>query len=428
MIALVLATCLQTQEPARPLLRDFLGLNGHTVQFKPDLYRPVCRLARDYHAVEWDLGRESDFVPRFPEARNRVNWETVYGGWLKAGFEVDCSLMFHGFEAKHWKDVERDAFAYGRAFARAFGPSSAKKLVASAEIGNEPGHYDDALYRRVFEAMAKGLREGDPKIAILTCNLTDGKSHKYAKSVACVKGLEGLYDVLNVHTYAEAEPWPTWRRSFPEDPKLDYLKAVERIIAWRNANARGKPVWITEYGWDASTKKPEPKGDFAKWVGVTDEQQAQYLVRSTLVFMTLDVARAYVFFFNDDDQPSVHASSGLTRGFKPKPSYHALAHFMKTLGEFRLARVRQKTDEAWVFEFAHGADPSKRAIAAWSPSGSGRTATVKVELDGLRLARAERMPLTAGEAPGVEVVVKDGAAIIPLSESPVYLALEASSR
>jgi hypothetical protein len=40
------------QEPPKPLVRDFLGVNGHTIQFRPKLYRPVCRLARDYHPVE----------------------------------------------------------------------------------------------------------------------------------------------------------------------------------------------------------------------------------------------------------------------------------------------------------------------------------------------------------------------------------------
>ena len=113
-----------------------------------------------------------------------------------------------------------------RSFAKAFGPSSSSKLVASAEIGNEPGHYDDDTYRAFFRNMAEGLREGDPKLKIGTCALTTGKSEQYAKSVDCVQGLEGLYDFLNIHTYAEVEGYPTWRRSYPEDPKIDYLRRV----------------------------------------------------------------------------------------------------------------------------------------------------------------------------------------------------------
>jgi hypothetical protein len=33
-------------EPA-PLMRDFIGINGHTIAFKPELYRPACGLVRD---------------------------------------------------------------------------------------------------------------------------------------------------------------------------------------------------------------------------------------------------------------------------------------------------------------------------------------------------------------------------------------------
>ena len=29
--------------PEKPRFRQFMGLCSHTIQFKPDLYRPVCR-------------------------------------------------------------------------------------------------------------------------------------------------------------------------------------------------------------------------------------------------------------------------------------------------------------------------------------------------------------------------------------------------
>src|SRR5436189_4086010 len=65
----------------RPLMRNFIGINGHTVQFKPDLYRPVSGLVRDYHPVEWDLGGNSAELPVFPLAKNQVDWNQVYGSW-----------------------------------------------------------------------------------------------------------------------------------------------------------------------------------------------------------------------------------------------------------------------------------------------------------------------------------------------------------
>jgi hypothetical protein len=120
MSAMILALLLLLQD--KPLIKDFVGINGHTVQFKPKVYAPVCRLVRDYHPVEWDLGKDTDVPTTFPFARNRVNWETVYGSWKAEGWDVNVSLMFETIPQKEWKDVPRDAYAYGRAFAKASGP------------------------------------------------------------------------------------------------------------------------------------------------------------------------------------------------------------------------------------------------------------------------------------------------------------------
>ncbi len=145
----------RAEEKERPLMRDFMGLNGHTVQFKPDLYAPVARMIRDYHPMHWDLGKDTSFPTTFPSARNKVDWSTVYGSWVKAGLHVNASLMFDDFAPGDWRNISRDAAVYGEEFACAFG-SSSRALVESAEIGNEPGKYSDAEYRRLFEAMAGG--------------------------------------------------------------------------------------------------------------------------------------------------------------------------------------------------------------------------------------------------------------------------------
>jgi hypothetical protein len=425
LLALLIPQSADTPSP-RPVMAEFMGINGHTVQFKPELYSRVCRKARDYHPIEWDLGKDSDFKTTFPEARNRVNWNHVYGSWQKQGFENNVSLMESSFTVELWKDIARDAHAYGLAFAKAFGPTSGSKVVASAEVFNEPGKYPDDKYREVFQAMAKGLREGDPKLKIATCNIVVGKSGGYEKSVDCVKGLESLYDILNIHTYSLAEGWPTWKRSYPEDTAVRYVKPITDLIAWRDQNAKGKEIWVTEFGWDASTKPNLTTGDSAKWNGnVSDEKQAQYIVRSYLIFSALAVDRAYMYFFDDKDEPSFHAASGVTRNFQPKPSFHAMAHLYRSLGEYRLRKVvTSKPGELFVYEYGHGTDSKKRVLVAWSPTGADRKAAAEIPLGPGKLVRAERMPLAEGDVVPVEVPVKAGTASVALEESPLYLWLQ----
>jgi hypothetical protein len=410
----------------KPVFREFVGLNTHTVQFKPELYKPIAKHVRDYHPFSWDVGDETDYYPQFPFARNRVDWNAVYGSWKKSGYVTHVSVMFDDTPPQKWKDLSRDAWAYGFEFARFFGPSGREQLVESVEIGNEPGKYDDASYRVLFENAASGMRKADPRLVISTCSTLDGPSGDWHKSLEVIKGLETLYDVINVHSYAFAEQYPTWRRSFPEDPAIDFLKDLQKVIDWRNAHAPGKQVWLTEFGWDASTRPPADEGTFKDWVDVTDEQQAQYLVRALLVLSGLDMDRAYIYWFNDSDEPSLHASSGLTRNFEPKPAFHAVAHLVATLGDYRFARVIRKDDgERFAYEFVNASNAKQRIWAVWSPTGADREAVATLEIDPHAILKAERMPLAAGDAQPVEwKTTSPGAIAIPISESPVYLWIE----
>ena len=214
----------------RPTMRDFMGLNVHTVQFKPELYKPICRLLRDYHPLEWDVGDDTSHKTTFPMAINGVDWSKLYGTWTDAGYDVDACLMFNGIKPARWKNTARDARAYGEAFAKYFGPSGQHRWVTSAEIGNEPADYNVEQYCAVFQAMAAGLRAGDPKLKIVTCAMAAGKADAWSKPMAAIDGLQDSFDVLNIHSYPFKDGWPTWRRSFPEDSSIGFLKTIQELI------------------------------------------------------------------------------------------------------------------------------------------------------------------------------------------------------
>jgi serine/threonine-protein kinase ATR len=419
----------------RPLMRDLVGLNsyaaGHSAHraFDPELYRPVCRLLREYHMVKRDLGDKPSEPAPLPFGKDGTDWAAIYRDWTSKGWNVEVSLQFETVDREKWTDIETQARDYGRRYAREFGPSGERRCVDTVEIGNEPSKWSDEDYTRMFRAMAQGIREGDPKMRIATSNITAGPSGAWDKSVACVAPYPELYDILALHIYAEVEQDPSWRRSYPENPKLlRYLNDVEALCRWRDAHAPEKEVWITEFGYDSSTKTADPKGKLPQWVGVTDEQQAQWLVRSLLVFASMDVGRAYIYFFNDRDTPSLHASAGITRDFRPKPSFHALAHLQRVLGEYRFGRmVVDEPGELRVQEFAHESNPTKFIWAVWSPTGEGKR--YRRVLPGVagELVAAERMPFGAnGVESGGEVARqnKSGAIEVEVGETPVYLVLK----
>ncbi|MDB5172171.1 MAG: hypothetical protein JWN51_944, partial [Phycisphaerales bacterium] len=384
----------------RPLLRDFMGLNVHTVQFKPDLYAPVCRRLRDYHPMRWDVEENPAKPTLLPMAANGVDWASLYGLWNKAGFDVDACVLFDDLTPDKWKDPSAEARAYGEAFARALGPSAKSPRVTSVEIGNEPSKYSEAQYRAIFEGMARGLRAGDAKLKIATCAVMTGKTDEWSKPMSAVAGLEDLYDVLNVHSYAFKELWPTWRRSFPEDESIRFLKSIDEVLKWRDAHAPGKEVWLTEFGYDSASKPPPADGPWSKWVGVSGEEQAQYIVRSYLTLSATDLDRAYLYFFNDKDEPQLHGASGITRNFKPKPSFYAMAHLYKTLGDYRFARaMARKEGDLFCFEYVQADHPKERIYVAWSPTADAKPSQKTLPIDPKTSPyRAEIMP-TSQSAP-----------------------------
>lgn len=443
-------------ESEKPLFKDFMAINGHFT-FKPEVYKEVCRRVRNYHNLNWDVKQPGDAIT-VPVCVNRVNWKDhVYGRWQKEGFETDICLQFSGFQASNanykqiWTGREQWCFDYGKAVASYFGPSGKEKLCTSIEIGNEPGaKFDPALYSMIFKQMARGIRAGDAKIKILTAAAHARKGDDYIQDLRGIyadQEILPLYDVINLHTYAAIErekpSQSPWNRSYPEDPAIAYLKVIDETIEWRNKTAPGKEIWITEFGYDACTPEAmKNRKDWAlrlDWQGTTDLQQAQYIVRSFFVFAERDVRRAYIYFFDDNDTPGVHGSSGLTRKFIPKPSFFAVRQLYQTLGDYRFKRiVRKQPGELYVYEFQHGSDPANVVWVAWSPTGARthekaghtpRTATVTLsDLPG-PVEQALGMSAADGPAPRVEWKPAGPASItLSVGESPVYVIMRRAGR
>ncbi|HTI71647.1 MAG TPA: hypothetical protein VMF06_16855 [Candidatus Limnocylindria bacterium] len=442
----------ETAPASKPLFKDFMAINGHFT-FKPELYRQTCRLARNYHSLNWDIKQPGDPIT-VPVCVNRVDWNRdVYSHWKKEGFETDLCIETSGFkgekatEIQAWTGQEQWCHDYGKAMAAYFGPSGKQKLCTSIEIGNEPGaKFDQGLYKTIFKNMASGMREGDPKLKILTPAAQARQGNDYSQDLRGIyadKEILPLFDVINVHTYAEVprtNPSESpWVRSFPEDDTISYLKVVDEVAAWRDKTAPGKEIWITEFGYDACTPEAMSHRDgwFQKldWQGYTDLQQAQYLVRSFFAFAERDVQRAYIYFYDDNDSAAVHGASGLTRKFIPKPSFWAVKQLYETLGDYRFHRVVKKAaGELYVYEFEKAGEPTALIWVAWSPTGTRTNSKTphtpreaKVTLTGLPVmpSRVVGLAVNQGAAPAA-TWTKAGAQSIEVTvgESPLYIVMD----
>ena len=426
----------------KPLFRDYMGLNGHSFKFKPDLYAPVARLLRDYHPYVWDVAGDTTEPLQFPYSRERVNqgqpvdWKAIYASWKEAGFEINTSLQFNWFKKNpnhpnaKFDDFPNDVEMYARQFAEYFGPSGEHKLVTSVEVGNEVTHWEDDAYLELFRAVARGLRAGDSELTILPATVSSmEKRIPQEKPIQLLKNDLDLFDVINVHTYSVKEHYPTWERSYPEDPNIEYLKVITEMVEWRDQYAPDKPIWVTEFGYDAASEaalqQPRRHG-MKKWVSSTELQQAQWLVRSFLVFSELDVDRAYMYYFNDKDEPSFHAASGLTRNFEPKPAYYAMRQLFTNLGDFRFSKVVVKSPgDMYAYEYIRGEGTdhgAQRVWVVWKPTSGEALSIHEITSVPIEPLRVESFALDSSHAPETDRWRwQDGTLKIEVGESPVYV-------
>lgn len=423
MVSLLWAMTLQSSLAASsPTFGEFFGINTHTIQFRPDLYKGVGRHVRNYHPVDWDVAGDPANPPVFPKTRNGMDWQAIYEPWHKGGWTTIASLMFESVP-KPWSSSQAEA--YGAAFGAAFGP---EPWIEAVEIGNEPGKVSDSDYSMIFGSMAKGIKRTAPRIKTASCAVRVGPSGDYHKSVDTLLPHLKLVDALSIHTYSELEPWPTFKRSFPEDPKAVFLQPVKDLITWRDKHLPGKPIWVTEFGWDASTKQPDPNSDWAKWAGNTDQQQADWLARGALELWRLGVDRAYQFWFNDEDQPSMHGSSGLTRNYQPKTSFYALQSLMSELRGWKYeADLMRQEAKAYAIQLAPPAGRAGRKWVAWVPTREGAPAKVTLPLGAKKGAGITAFTLATSPASPKPVKLSpapDGTVTVTISGTPTVISAE----
>ncbi len=266
--------------------------------------------------------------------------------------------------------------------------------------------------------------------------MTTGPSGNYAKSLDSLKTVTSATgapmraidqaDVITVHTYAFKTGYPTWQRSYPEDASIDYLSSVQDVIDWRNANAPGKQIWVTEFGYDSSTQPNYATGDFKDWQGnLTDTKQAQYLARSYLAFSAMDVQRAYMFYYNDSEEHQIHGSPGLSRNFILKPSYYAISQMQSVLGNYHFdGIIKQITDDVYIYAYKNESDPTQAIWAIWSPTGTDREVLMNIDNLPGTPDSAGLMALAAGNPALVSFNDLGNHTIsMMVGESPIYLHL-----
>ncbi|CAC5410410.1 unnamed protein product [Mytilus coruscus] len=249
-----------TADTQKNTIRYILGVNGiwgwqhskYSSLLKsnegPNLYNSVASHARNYQNLDWDVTSPSK-DPQYDQMANNhgtqakswLNWDTEYSAWRKANLMIDVSFQFtnKSFPQKVWQSPEIEAFNLGKHFARHFGSDHGNGLVDAVEIG-----------------MSAGLKGMDSKIKILPGAFQAHDRHDTGNYIGTrvTQNLAVNISVINFHTYSFRTNSNGVRiGTYPEHLDSSF-NSIRNIVRWRDSNMPSKPIWVTEWGWDADGK------------------------------------------------------------------------------------------------------------------------------------------------------------------------------
>jgi plastocyanin len=201
--------------------------------------------------------------------------------------------------------------------------------VAAFEVWNEPNSTrfwtgTTARYVDVLRVAYPGFKAGDPNVKVVLGGPADQDTEWIGRVYEA--GAKPYFDVMGMHAYMSPSDLP---------PETDNgtrwtLAGVSRVLDVMKAHDDGsKEIWFTEYGWSSHPNT----GSEQNWDrGVTQAQQADYLVRSLRYLGTYRPYVTQVFWYEERNETSggVHEDNFglLTSDLVEKPAYAAAKAFL----------------------------------------------------------------------------------------------------
>jgi hypothetical protein len=299
-------------------------------------------------------------------------------------------------------------------------------LVRAWEIWNEPdldnpnwGAWIAPLeeYFTILRAGYEAAKRADPAAFVVNGGLAGGRratwerflKHRFPDG----KSALDFTDALNFHHYFGNQP-PERNRSntninwgqggaTPAEEEMSFSERLAALKAWRDANAPGKPIWLTETGWDSLRGKNR----------VTEAQQARYLVRALFLCVAAGLDRVDIYREDDGATGEVYSTCGLLRhDGTTKPSYCAVANFNEELAaaKFRDQWYLDDTDRLRGMRFDTAKGP---LLALWAVEGE--PARVKVPVGRPQVTLVDLFGGTRRET------TSGGTLEVEVGEAPVYV-------
>jgi hypothetical protein len=247
-------------------------------------------------------------------------------------------------------------------------------------------------YAALVSEAIPAMRNADPHALIIG----PGASHAATSVYEQLGGLGvlPLYDAISVHPY---------RPEAPETVISDYRRI--RTVLTRYSPDRTLPLVVSEWGY--------ARGFWVSYPNLTDEEQAENLVREVLVNLASEVRFTiwYTWSNQTDDPSDPNRNFGvLDSNLHRKPAFYALRTLSHTLDGYRfVARLPAQDSRLYILEFRK---VDQYAFAVWM---TGASMTLDLPLP---CPHAEVVDLMGSKS---QVSVNGGLLALPVDRAPQYI-------
>lgn len=219
------------------------------------------------------------------------------------------------------------------------------RYITYWEIWNEPDNPlfwkpqpDARAYATMLIRAAAAIKSAVPQAKIVLGGVNPFDMH-FLQEVAA-QGAWNSFDIIGIHPYVD-----------PGSPEAgNILSATEGVLALSQHYGL-RPIWVTEVGWRSRFRPGMPGKD------LSEENQANFLMRSTLLLWRSGVER--IFWYNLKDDPDGDSYGLLSYGngradYSPglfKAAYYAFQNMSTQLGNARFVDLLDLYDHTNVLDF-----------------------------------------------------------------------------
>lgn len=282
-----------------------------------------------------------------------------------------------------------------------------------------------------------GIKAADPDMPVSITGLGDNLRSLKKIVKACGRA---PFDIVNLHFYAFRNIRENYRVAVP--PEWSSMeKDISETVSWVNEHIPGKNIWLTEIGWDSGW------GNNSE--AVTEQESADYLIRSYLLALGAGAEKCFWYYWNDynSSNPGVFSSMGLFESssvaysgeteFKPKLQYWYLATMRNLLHDTYFILNNSRKEDSSVYDYHFTSTDGDRTIRVlwhcpeysydWFPLKPPlKEKTVSIQLPE-NISTVTIITPKAGTISGnEETVVPDstGKIALTLGSTPLFLVLE----